>query len=106
MLGQRVLGAVAIAAMVATPLAAPAYADQADDQFISLLNQHGVPYKSASDAIKLAQSVCITLRRQGSMPVDALKQVVNKTGMDVKPAGVFIGVSALAYCPDQTPKLQ
>jgi Protein of unknown function (DUF732) len=96
MLGQRVLGAVAIAAMAATPLAAPAYADQTDDQFISLLNQHGVPYKSASDAIKLAQSVCITLRRQGSTPVDALKQVVNKTSMDVKPASVFLGVSALA----------
>jgi hypothetical protein len=106
MRGQQVLAAVAIAAVAATGLAAPAHADQTDDQFISMLNQHGVPYKSASDAIKLAQSVCMTLRRQGSTPTDALKQVVNKASMDVKAASVFVGASALAYCPDQTPKMQ
>jgi hypothetical protein len=48
----------------------------------------------------------MTLRRQGSTPTDALKQVVNKASMDVKSASVFVGASALAYCPDQTPKMQ
>jgi hypothetical protein len=55
MRGKFLFVAVAAGAALATGLAAPAYAD--DDIFISVLDEEGIPYTSASDAILVANGV-------------------------------------------------
>ena len=48
---------VVAGAALATGLAAPAYAEEADDIFVSVLDGEGIPYPSAEEAVLVANGV-------------------------------------------------
>jgi Protein of unknown function (DUF732) len=102
MRGKFLFAAVAAGAALATGLAAPAYADETDDIFISVLDEEGIPYTSASDAILVANGVCVFLS-EGNTLADATVEVMNESGLGVEQSGFFVGAATAAYCPDHSP---
>ena len=81
----------------------PAYAQgETDAIFISVLDEEGVPYTSASDAISVANEVCVFLSEGNSLE-DATVMVMNESGLGVEQSGFFVGAATAAYCPDQSP---
>ncbi|PRC48142.1 DUF732 domain-containing protein, partial [Mycobacterium sp. ITM-2017-0098] len=54
MRGKIIFTAAVAAAGLATALAAPAFADETDDIFISALQDEGVPFSTPDNAIQLA----------------------------------------------------
>jgi Protein of unknown function (DUF732) len=97
-----VFSAVVAGAALATGLAAPAYADETDDIFISVLDEEGIPYTSAEDAILVANGVCAYLS-EGNTLEDATLEVMNESGLGVEQSGFFVGAATAAYCPDESP---
>ena len=97
-----VFSAVAAGMVLATGMAAPAYADETDSIFISVLDEEGVPYTKASDAILVAKGVCVYLT-EGSSLEDVTLQVMEESGLGVEQSGFFVGAATAAYCPDESP---
>lgn len=102
MRGKFIFAAVVAGAALATGLAAPAYADETDDIFISVLDDEGIPYTSASDAILVANGVCVFLS-EGNTLEEATVEVMNESGLGVEQSGFFVGAATAAYCPEQSP---
>jgi uncharacterized protein DUF732 len=102
MRGKFIFATVVAGAALATGLAAPAYADEIDDIFISVLDEEGIPYTSASDAILVANGVCVFLS-EGNTLEDATVEVMNESGLGAQESGFFVGAATAAYCPDESP---
>jgi uncharacterized protein DUF732 len=102
MRGKFIFATVVAGAALATGLAAPASADENDDIFISVLDEEGIPYTSAADAILVANGVCVFLS-EGNTLEDATLEVMNESGLGVEESGFFVGAATAAYCPDQSP---
>jgi len=83
-------------------MAAPAYADETDSIFISVLDEEGIPYTKASDAILVAKGVCVYLT-EGSSLEDVTLQVMDESGLGVDQSGFFVGAATAAYCPSESP---
>jgi hypothetical protein len=102
MRGKFVFSAVAAGIALATAMGAPAYADNTDAVFISVLDEEGIPYGKTSDAILMAKGVCVFLG-DGKSLQDATIQVVEESGLGVKQSGFFVGAATAAYCPSESP---
>jgi hypothetical protein len=102
MRGKFIFAAVIAGAALATGPAAPAYADETDEIFIGVLDEEGIPYTSASDAILVANGVCAFLA-EGNTLEDATVEVMNESGLGVEQSGFFVGAATAAYCPDESP---
>jgi hypothetical protein len=102
MRAKFVFSAMVAGAALATAMAAPAYADETDSIFISVLDEEGIPYTTASDAIAVAKGVCVFLSEGNSLE-DAALQVSKESGLDIEPSGFFVGAATAAYCPDKSP---
>ena len=102
MRGKFIFSVLVAAAALATGLAAPAHAEgETDAIFINVLDEEGIPYTSATDAISVANGVCVLLSEGNSLE-DATREVMNKTRLDVEQSGFFVGAATAAYCPDQS----
>jgi len=73
-----------------------------DSIFVSVLDEQGIPYTQASDAILVAKGVCVSLN-EGNSLTDATLQVKNESGLSVEQSGFLVGAAAAAYCPSQSP---
>jgi hypothetical protein len=102
MRGKIVFAAVAAGIALATSMAAPAYADDNDSIFISVLDDEGIPYTKASDAILVAKGVCVFLK-DGNSLTDATVQVMKESGLGAEQSGFFVGAATAAYCPSESP---
>jgi hypothetical protein len=102
MRGKFVFSAVAAGIVLATGMAAPAYADENDSIFISVLDDEGIPYTKASDAILVAKGVCVFLA-EGNTLEDATLQVMEESGLGVEESGFFVGAATASYCPSENP---
>ena len=102
MRGKLVFSAVTVGIALATSMAAPAYADNTDSIFISVLDEEGIPYSKTSDAILVARGVCVFLN-EGNSLTDATVQVMKESGLGAEQSGFFVGAATAAYCPDQSP---
>jgi hypothetical protein len=103
MRGKLIFSVVVAGAALATGLAAPAYAEgQTDAIFISVLDEEGITYTSASDAIAVANGVCGFLSEGNSLE-DATLEVMNESGLGVQQSGFFVGAATASYCPEYSP---
>jgi len=102
MRGKFVFSAVAAGIALATGMAAPAYADETDSIFISVLDEEGIPYTKASDAILVAKGVCVVMS-EGSSLEDATLQVMQESGLGAEQSGFFVGAATASYCPSLAP---
>jgi hypothetical protein len=89
------------AAMVG--MAAPAYADPMDDQFLAALQASGVTFPDPSRAISAGKWVCQAVG-QGTQMVDVVKTVEDRNpGLHEENAAKFAAIAATAYCPGALP---
>ncbi|KAA1248649.1 DUF732 domain-containing protein [Mycobacterium simiae] len=96
----RLLAASAGLLTAAAALAAPAEAGALDDAFINALNQAGVNYGDAGNAVTLGQSVCPVLAQPGGSFNTAAATVVGGTsGMSQQMAETFTSIAISMYCP-------
>lgn len=102
MRGNFVFAAVTAGIALATGMAAPAYADSTDSIFISVLDEEGIPYTKASDAILVAKGVCVVLS-EGKTLQDVTLQVMKESGLGAEQSGFFVGAATAAYCPELSP---
>jgi hypothetical protein len=102
MRGRLIFSALTVGIALATSMAAPAYADNMDSVFIGVLDEEGIPYSKASDAILVAKGVCVFLK-EGNSLTDATVQVMKESGLAAEQSGFFVGAATAAYCPDENP---
>jgi hypothetical protein len=102
MRGKLIFSVVVAGAALATGLAAPAYAEEADDIFVSVLDGEGIPYPSAQEAILVANGVCVYMSEGNSLE-DAVGEVMKETGLELEQSGFFVGAAAASYCPEHAP---
>ena len=99
----HLLAAIAVAVGTATPLAAPASADdQLDQAFLNALQEKGVSVPSDQYALDLAHSTCDLLNNGGTVN-DALRMLTKKTKWSTQKATNFGGLAVYAYCKDKLP---
>ena len=102
MRGRLIFSVVAVGAALATGLAAPAYAQDPDVVFVSVLDDEGIPYPSAEEAVLVANGVCGYLS-EGNTLEDAVGEVMKETGLELEQSGFFVGAAAASYCPEYAP---
>jgi hypothetical protein len=102
MRGKFMFSVVVAGAALATGLAAPAYAEEADDIFVSVLDGEGISYPSAEDAVLVANGVCAYMSEGNSLE-DAVGEVMKETGLELEQSGFFVGAAAASYCPELAP---
>jgi Protein of unknown function (DUF732) len=103
MRGKFVFAAVTAGAALATAMATPANADPTTDAiFIEVLDEQGIPYTSASDAIAVANGVCVFMSEGNSLE-GAVLQVSEESGLGVEESGFFVGAATQAYCSEYSP---
>jgi hypothetical protein len=102
MRGRLIFSAVTAGIALAASMAAPAYADNTDSIFVSVLDEEGVPYSNASDAVLVARGVCVFLK-EGNSLTDATVQVMKESRLGAEQSGFFVGAATAAYCPDESP---
>ena len=104
--GAAVVVASVLVAMAPTAVAAPgthASTDQMRAFFIKLLVDRGVPYTSADDAVKLAQSTCAILDSGSPTRIqDAATAIQDSVNMRQEQLQQFAGAAVRVYCPDVT----
>ena len=83
--------------------AAPASADQIDDEFVAALAKGGIPAPDPGASIAMAHTVCAGYDANQSTSVLAMK-LMKDTNLTPKQSGFFIGLSAAAYCPQYKDK--
>jgi hypothetical protein len=95
--------AVVIALGTATPLAAPASADdQLDQAFLKGVQKKRIAVKSDPWALDLAHSTCDVLNKGGKVN-DALNMLTKRTKWSVQKSADFGGKAVYAYCRDKLP---
>lgn len=88
---------VAVGATVSVP---PAHAEPIyDQQFIDYLDKHNVPYKSRTDAIRIAKQFCLDNTRQGNPNWLAGFNLAKKQGWTQTETENFIMAAIPTYCP-------
>lgn len=98
MRGSIVFTAAVAAAGLATALAAPAFADETDDVFISALQEQGIPFSTADNAIELAGAVC-EYAAAGQEPTQIAIEIMDPAGWTAEQSGFFVGAATQSYCP-------
>jgi hypothetical protein len=89
-------------ALAAPVLAAPASADGSDGTFLLSLDNGGVAYGEAGDAISWAHTVCDFMDEGKSMS-RATTVFQAAKGWSIDDAGYFVGAAANTYCPWNVP---
>lgn len=102
MRGKFIFSVVVAGAALATGLAAPALAEETDDIFVSVLDNEGIPYPSAEEAVLVANGVCVYLGEDNSLEA-ATGEVMKETGLELEQSGFFVGAAAASYCPKYAP---
>jgi len=102
MRGKFTFSVMVAGAALATGLAAPAYAEETDDIFVSVLDGEGISYPSAEDAVLVANGVCAYMSEGNSLE-DAVGEVMKETGLELEQSGFFVGAAAASYCPEHAP---
>ena len=98
MRGKIVFTAAVAAAGLATALAAPAFADETDDIFISALQSEGIPFSSPGNAIELAGAVC-EYAAAGQDPTAIALEIMGPANWSAEQSGFFVGAATQSYCP-------
>jgi len=78
--------------------AAPASADQIDDDFIAAIANGGIAIGDRNAAIGMARTVCALLDQGTTRPLLVMK-LMKDANLSARQAGYFLGVSTSAYCP-------
>ena len=94
----RLLAATAALLTVAAAFAAPAEANQVDDDFVAALNKAGVHYGDPASAVALAQSICPMLAKPGGTFAAAVARVQGG-GISSAMAAMFAQIAIEMYCP-------
>jgi len=90
------IGAVVLSA--ATLLcAAPASADQTDDDFVDALQKGGIVVNNRDAAIAMGHTVCGELEK--GKRASAVVMTLQGSNFSAKEAAYVVGVSVAAYCP-------
>ena len=97
-LAVRLLAATAALLTAAAAFAAPAEANQVDDDFVAALNKAGVHYGDPANAVALGQSVCPMLAKPGAQFAEAVAKVEGG-GISSGMAGMFAQIAIQMYCP-------
>ena len=98
MRGKFVLSAVA----AGVAMAAPANADNTDSIFVSVLDEEGIFYTTASDAILVAKGVCVFLN-EGNSLTDATLQVKKGKRSKCRAERFLCRCCDCRVCPSQSP---
>ncbi|MDG4665969.1 DUF732 domain-containing protein [Mycobacterium sp. 236(2023)] len=98
MRGKFIFTAAVAAAGLATALAAPALAQDANEIFISALDSEGIPYSSADNAIQLAGAVC-EYAAAGQDKTQIALEIMGPAGWSPEQSGFFVGAATQSYCP-------
>lgn len=97
MRGTTIISAV-VAVGMALATAAPALADEADDVFISVLEDQGIPFSTPANAITLAHAVCDYVAA-GQEPEQVAMEISEPANWSVEESGFFVGAATQSYCP-------
>jgi Protein of unknown function (DUF732) len=104
----RLAGPVATVLIGVTVIAAapPASADPADDQYLHILQQHGLGWPSGQDQmmIDVGHAVC-TDWASGDTMKQLATDVQKATGLSSNGSGTIIGAATAAYCPEFRSKM-
>lgn len=93
--------AAALAAATAIALAAPAYADTTDQQFLAALDKAGIAYQSPSNAIAGAKRVC-AMMGDGKSAFEVVDELTKAdSGVTTAGAFEFTEIAVGAYCPKE-----
>lgn len=93
-----VVSATIAASGLATALAAPAFADDIDDVFISTLESRDIPFASAENAVTLAAAVCDYMAA-GQAPGQVAAEIMGPANWTAEQSGVFVRAATRSYCP-------
>lgn len=96
----RLLAAVAGLLTVASAFAAPAGADNSDDNFIDALNHAGIDFGEPGNAMSVGQSICPMLSQPGGNFAAAASSVSGR-GMSPMMARMFTTIAIQTYCPEE-----
>ena len=94
----RLLAAAAALLTAAAAFAAPAGANQVDDDFVAALNKASVHYGDPANAVALGQSVCPMLAKPGGTFAAAVAKVQGG-GVSAGMASMFAQIAIEMYCP-------
>ncbi len=94
--GSMAAGALLFGAMLA--VAAPASADDADDEYLSALEAGGISVEDPAAAIAMGRTVCAGLDQGGSFP-NIITMLGLSADLSSAEAGHVLGVSIIGYCP-------
>lgn len=100
----RLLAAAAGLLTAASALAAPAGADNPDDNFIDALNHAGIDFGEPGNAMSVGQSICPMLAEPGGNFAAAASSVSGR-GMSPMMARMFTTIAIQTYCPEQMANL-
>jgi hypothetical protein len=100
----RLLAAVAGLLTAASAFAAPAGADNPDDNFIDALNHAGIDFGEPGNAMSVGQSICPMLAQPGGNFAAAASSVSGR-GMSPMMARMFTTIAIQTYCPEQMANL-
>ena len=98
MRGKIIVSAIVAAAGIAAFTAAPAFADETDDVFISVIQDEGIPFSTSDDAIALAQAVCDYVAA-GQPAEQVAVEISGPANWSVEQSGFFVGAATQSYCP-------
>ncbi|OBF12415.1 hypothetical protein A5730_03980 [Mycobacterium sp. ACS4054] len=100
----RLLAAAAGLLTAASAFAAPAGADNPDDNFIDALNHAGIDFGEPGNAMSVGQSICPMLAQPGGNFAAAASSVSGR-GMSPMMARMFTTIAIQTYCPEQMANL-
>lgn len=91
----------ALMAVMVTP-AAVARADQADQDFTSFLQSHGVHLGNTTQTVNIARVMCQDLDA-GYTEKDEVDQLTGAQRLNQGQAEMFVGAATADYCPQHHP---
>ncbi|HTX98322.1 MAG TPA: DUF732 domain-containing protein [Mycobacterium sp.] len=100
----RLLAVAASLLTAASAFAAPAGADNPDDNFIDALNHAGIDFGEPGNAMSVGQSICPMLVQPGGNFAAAASSVSGR-GMSPMMARMFTTIAIQTYCPEQMANL-
>lgn len=96
----RLLATAAGLLTAAAALAAPADADNVDDNFIDALNHAGIDFGEPGNAMAVGQSICPMIAQPGGNVAAAASSVAGR-GMSPQMAQMFTTIAIQMYCPEE-----
>lgn len=98
MRGNLILSALVAAAALSTVTAAPACADETDDNFIGVIGGEGIPFSAPDEAIALAKAVCEYVAA-GQPAEQVAVEISGPSNWSVEQSGLFVESATKSYCP-------